>query len=70
LSQADHARYLHLKTLPQDRHTAATAGWLQGYEAGWGNAADRWMNTPQSADLPDGDNTTTWLADADEDEAA
>lgn len=61
---SDHERYLRLKALPHRRHTAATVAWMQGYEAGWKDAADRWLRTPQGY-APGDDDSTGWLGDED-----
>lgn len=39
-------RYRRLHATPTDRLTGPTVAWLQGYEAGWGDAEERWMTGP------------------------
>lgn len=43
-------RYERSKTLPTDRKTATGVAWEQGYEAGWADAALRWLTQPAHND--------------------
>jgi hypothetical protein len=44
-------RYHRSKATPEHRKNAASKSWELGYEAGWNDAADRWMSTPQFNDV-------------------
>lgn len=44
-------RYRRYKTLADHRKEPAAKGWELGYEAGWTDAADRWMATPTTNDF-------------------
>jgi hypothetical protein len=63
-------RYQRTLRIPEHHRTPTQIAWLQGYDAGWTDAADRWLATPQTNDCgPLEDDTTSWHDEQEQDVA-